>query len=1052
MALARYTYLPWLRRGAANAIAAPANTASRATVDVSLNLNDGGADGAPIRKTFRLTGPGDIIGINPDLVVRTEPRAWVTDFEPNYLPFVDFYDEDFVWRHTPAPAEGKRLVPWLTLLVLAEGEFEINRSPAKPLPSVRITAGGRYFPPDDELWAWAHVQIVGAVDGADVPDPAGLAAKLAASPDSGVSRLVSARRLAPETAYTAFVIPTFDVGRKAGLGQPVNDAADSGVKLAWADGATEFPIYHEWYFRTGAAGDFEDLVERLQPRPVDKRVGIRDIDIANPRFGMPQVAVPVGPGPLDHEGVVGLEGALKAATMVPKPLDPRSQFPEKAAAIVNAPAQAQAEGEGDPVIAPPLYGGWHALVDRVDPDGMDTWVNELSLDPRARAAAGLGARVIRTRQEEYMKLAWEQVGEVLAANRRAAFFRFAMRAAEKNFLKSVVALPPARFLTVTAPVFPRVLGSPQTIHALLDQSRLPVAAMSPAFRKLVRPRGLVAQRALPPDLRKSAASTLAVAINDQRASAAPAAPAPAGPTFGDLADEVSSSLGSAGTLARWGWLAVLLLVLLALAAPFIVGGAVGLGLAVAFALAARAAYTAWRRAQARVDSVTKINLEKLAPASIPPAAPAGFGFANPGDTSPPPAPAAAAAEFGQALTTFAAFLAAKPPAAPPAPRFDLANAHGKIAAAIAPAAAFPRRAAAVLRVGDRSIVDYARENYPAPPVPSTVPRIVPVMAYPDMKDAMYKPLSDLSNELLVPNLGLIPPNTITLMLTNPPFIEAYMAGLNHEFARELLWREYPSDCRGSPFRQFWEVGSIPTSGLTAAERAKKLKDIRPLHEWDTGKPLGTHGNRGGQAGHIVLVIRGDLLKRYPNTIIYAQDAVWSADPNHANELALYDEDGTKALANVVDPKIHYPLFVAPVAPDLTFIGFNATLETVRGDPALEETAQARATIPAARLGWFFVLQEVVGETRFGLDEKPPPAGLAGASKWDNLSWKNLTLPATRVIRLEAPFASEPQGAEGSLRWRPSMGTNAADIAAILYQKPVLVGVHGRQMLERGKVD
>jgi hypothetical protein len=202
----------------------------------------------------------------------------------------------------------------------------------------------------------------------------------------------------------------------------------------------------------------------------------------------------------------------------------------------------------------------------------------------------------------------------------------------------------------------------------------------------------------------------------------------------------------------------------------------------------------------------------------------------------------------------------------------------------------------------------------------------------------------------------------------------------------------------------------------------------------------------------VLVIRGDLLKRYPNTIIYAQDAVWSKDPQHANELALYDEDGTKVLANVEDPGIHYPLFVAPVDPDLTFIGFNATIETVRGDINLDETAQTRATIPADRLGWFFVLQEIVGETRFGLDENPPPSGSESGVRWDNLSWANLQLPATKVIQLEKPFVGSVNGTPGDLKWRPSEGTNAADIATIMKQKPVLVGVHGRQMLERGKVD
>ena len=195
MALARYTFLPWLRRGAANAITAPA-VGSRAVIDVTLSVNDGIADGAPIAKRFHLTGPGDIIGINRDVVVRTEPRAWVTDFEPNYLPFVDFYDEDFAWRHTPAPPADKRLLPWLTLLVLADGEFDLIRSPAQPLPSVRLKgiSAKDCFPPEDQLWAWAHVQILGDVGGsATVPDPTTLADRLAAAPDRGVSRLLSAR-------------------------------------------------------------------------------------------------------------------------------------------------------------------------------------------------------------------------------------------------------------------------------------------------------------------------------------------------------------------------------------------------------------------------------------------------------------------------------------------------------------------------------------------------------------------------------------------------------------------------------------------------------------------------------------------------------------------------------------------------------------------------------------------------------------------------------------------------------------------------------------------
>lgn len=46
------------------------------------------------------------------------------------------------------------------------------------------------------------------------------------------------------------------------------------------------------------------------------------------------------------------------------------------------------------------------------------------------------------------------------------------------------------------------------------------------------------------------------------------------------------------------------------------------------------------------------------------------------------------------------------------------------------------------------------------------------------------------------------------------FIESYMAGLNHEFARELIWREYPTDQRRRYFEQYWR------------KAAKYIKELR----------------------------------------------------------------------------------------------------------------------------------------------------------------------------------------------------------------------------------
>ena len=55
-----------------------------------------------------LYGPADIIGIDPRLVVRTDPKPNVTNFEPNYLAIVDFDPPDFPWLLTPAHAERQQ--------------------------------------------------------------------------------------------------------------------------------------------------------------------------------------------------------------------------------------------------------------------------------------------------------------------------------------------------------------------------------------------------------------------------------------------------------------------------------------------------------------------------------------------------------------------------------------------------------------------------------------------------------------------------------------------------------------------------------------------------------------------------------------------------------------------------------------------------------------------------------------------------------------------------------------------------------------------------------
>lgn len=157
--LGTYSFLPWLREGLANQITSPdfsAAVALRAQVQVQLELRGQKLDGngnetEPVNKPVALFGPGDIQGIESRAIIRNEPRNWITNFEPNYLPHIEFYDEDFPWRYTPAAPEltRGRLRPWIMLVVLEEHEFTEGADIRnKPLPYIEVGDTTLFRPPN----------------------------------------------------------------------------------------------------------------------------------------------------------------------------------------------------------------------------------------------------------------------------------------------------------------------------------------------------------------------------------------------------------------------------------------------------------------------------------------------------------------------------------------------------------------------------------------------------------------------------------------------------------------------------------------------------------------------------------------------------------------------------------------------------------------------------------------------------------------------------------------------------------------------------------------
>lgn len=253
-------------------------------------------------------------------------------------------------------------------------------------------------------------------------------------------------------------------------------------------------------------------------------------------------------------------------------------------------------------------------------------------------------------------------------------------------------------------------------------------------------------------------------------------------------------------------------------------------------------------------------------------------------------------------------------------------------------------------------------------------RLDPIMAAPEIPTPMIGPLRELGQDWLLPGLGEVPHNTLAIVEPDAGFVEAYMVGLNHEMGRELLWRGFPTDQRGTVFSRFWDRrGSVSTKTASVPDR-----DIVPIHEWrdrwGRATPLGTNVDHGS-GKLVVLLIRGDLLQRYPRATIFLQRARWKRDSS--NEIEFEDDLAVRQAVPLPDEAAweadaRFPLFLSRVGADITFLGFPLSREEVHG---VERGTATRATRDD-KAGWYAVFQEQPTEPRFGLgknDALPPPA-------------------------------------------------------------------------------
>lgn len=993
--MSAYSFLPYLRQGIINSIAVQdtlgAGTSSlqeRAEIALNLTLKKTNISGAQssvvVTKNVKLKGPGDIIGINSQMIVKVSPTDWVTNMEPNYLPYIEFYDEDFPWRFTPAaakvdnPSDSKfnKLRPWLCLVALEESEFKDDAFNGI-LPSIEILdSAATIFPSEQQTWAWAHVHVNqdlgdSAVGGNLTNILTTLSNLIKDDPDKAVSRILCPRKLKPNTGYHTFLIPTFETGRLAGLGQTISPTIDA-LQPSWTQSTpsgTHYPIYHRWFFKTGNAGDFESLVRLLQPRAINTNVGKRKVDIQTP-----------GNPTLDYTSsvpTIGLQGVLHPPTAQPDawPVG-QDDFTPALIDILNAPeyqinnVPIPVPTNFDPIIAPPLYGRWHAREKSLQSSSITSdWLHEVNLDPRYRIFAGAGAEVIRKNQDKYMQIAWEQVGEVIEANKKIIQMQIALEASKALYDKHIISLSEEVKLTITGPIHTKVKVGANTVYKEVKDSAIPNEMFSGAFRRITNPSGnmmrsmgaQITTEALIQDVNSGSAMVATPYQNAQGAVPYNAIP--------------SSQMTVAYTISL----------------PFV------------------------------------SNFTISTPGSQPPAN-VYAGYQNPTAA----AFTAAVASLHNVISSQQQYVFSTNPA------LDVNNTAVNVSIE-----ADPQLTINELSHKQIQLLDPITQQ--AVPITS----LDLILAAPQIQLPMYKELAALSPDWLMPGLNTIQQNSINLLGMSQKYIEAFMLGLNHEMGRELLWRGYPTDQRGTYFSFFWgyenskvivPVGSQPN--------LDSFKDIWPINQWrlpQVGVPprpinglLDVLGNNSMRIttnpNLLILTIRGELLRKYPGTVIYMQEAEYE-QTSAPYQLPRKPKAGMEK----------HPVFYAKLEPDIYFLGFDVTVSQAQGLPN-----------DPANAGYFFVFQERAGELRFGADEIEENTTYANNinDTWNNLNWGNILansssqqhIDANVVINIVDAGASTqppyPPFNPDQVQW----GENSASMAYILHQLPIKLNVHAKELI------
>lgn len=488
----RFSLLPYAESYIKSQAVAPTGSDTRMRLDYTVDIEGPGGIMPGRDLAVELKGPGDIIGLEPGMIKRIEPAPGLRGFEPNYFTHVEFEDCDFPTRYSTRKSAQGYPIPWLVLIALKADEFEFMDVSRGPLRKIKVFDVQASLPHLSQSWAFSHIH-------AELPDTQQVGEvneAVQAESDRSWSRLLCPRQLEGKTSYHAFLVPSFEAGRLAGIGK--ENAASAYDAFSWdtmqSGVEIELPYYHHYTFITDELEDVELLLRRLKGVSSDDLVGVGVETISANRPGYydytsqgksfsKQSAMKLNVGP--SESGSSDEPYNTDLGLAQKMVDTLNQ-------VMDYELEDDLDGE-DPLFALPPYGFLFKPENDVSIDRAEqnVWFDRLNLDLKFRHAAGVGADIVRENQEYFMYHCWSQFEDIVEANRKLSLLQASEVMAGSLTKRHFEKLPDAVSLSLSESAHQYVTVDGNTTLAMsMRQDGAPSSYFSKSARRVAAKRAV----------------------------------------------------------------------------------------------------------------------------------------------------------------------------------------------------------------------------------------------------------------------------------------------------------------------------------------------------------------------------------------------------------------------------------------------------------------------------------------------------------------------------------------------------------------------------------